>query len=303
MIKIGISGGETPRAGELIRLLVNHPDVKISTIVANKMSGCAVTSVHHGLIGECALDFDAQLITDKLQVLFVAADAQDARSEIPSPQDNAELCVIDMTADFNRARQQDSLIVYGVPEINRKALVRGAKRAIVPSPLESVLAVALQPLAMRSMIPDSLEIQIEAAAEIIHELPSNLDSLIAELKNLGNNQFKLKTDFEPRDLGRVIRISTQLALPVPLDNIIDMYEELYEDHNLTFIVGDEPAPAEVEGTDKCIIYLDKTAEGKLHLQAIADARMRGGAGDAVHIMNLLMGLYEKTGLNCKASQY
>ncbi len=301
MINVGIIGASTPLAGELLRILVNHPDVTIRSVVDKSLAGCDITSAHHGLIGESSLEFSSELDTKKLDVVFVASNR--GSCEKPDLTGYPDLCLIELTGDFAESRRQDALCVYGVPELNRKALVRGARHAVVPSPLESVATVALLPLAMRSMLPEQLELTVEAEPAILETQPLRLRSMIQELVATGVNDFNINTTFKPVELNRVIRISCDISLPVPIDNITDMYEELYDDHNLTFIVGEAVEPAEVEGTDKLIISLDKGADGTLQLRAIADARMRGGAGDAVHVMNLLMGLYEKTGLAIKASRF
>lgn len=303
MINVGIIGGETPLAGELLRILINHPDVVLRYVVAEDKAGYDLSSVHHGLIGEHDSEFSSSPDWAHTDLVFIATEAEQAHSEIPDTAQAPELCVVDLTSDFSEARTRDSLVVYGVPEVNRKALVRGAKRVVIPSSLESIASVALYPLAMRSMLPGEVLLSVEAAPEILQAQNTSLESMVEQLTLQEGNTFKALTKLTPTDLGRVIRVGCDIDLPVPIDNISDMYEELYSDHNLTFIVGEEISPEEVEGTDKCIISLDKSPDGRLQLRALADAHMRGGAGDAVHVMNLLMGLYEKTGLALKASRF
>lgn len=304
MIKVGIIGGASPVAGELLRLLVNHPDVKICQIYAPGLGDSNVICVHHGLIGEYPLKFTNEFNPTELDVVFVTQSAQSAGAVVPSVDEMPDLCVIDLTADFRQARESDTFVVYGVPEINRKALVRGARRAVIPAAQEVLAAVALQPLALRSMLPSSMTIQVSAGREL-------LDNDRVCIKNVGE-VLALNTTALPVDLTlvpednaseRVMRLSATFDLPLPIDNIVSMYEELYDDHNLTHIVGESVADKEVEGTDKCIITLNKGVDGMLNVQIAADARLRGGAGDAVHVMNLLMGLYEKTGLALRASRY
>jgi len=304
MVKVGIYGAGSRRAGELIRVLLYHPDVLLRAAVDPACAGRSLSSVHHGLIGENSIDFSAELDVSGLDVLFVLANPEDALNVVPSPADAPDLCVIDLTAHFRDARIADPLVVYGVPELNRKALVRGAKRVVVPSALESMATVALLPLVMKSMLPDTLPLRVEAEAAIIDSMPRDLQVMVEEMVAVGGKRFVIVPEFVADDsLGRVMRISCDINLPVPIDNITDMYETLYDDHNLTHIVGEEPDPCEAEGTDKCIVSLDKSDEGRLELRTIADAHLRGGAGDAVHVMNLLMGLYEKTGLTLKASRF
>lgn len=302
MINVGITGGGSPSAGELIRILINHPDVMLRQICEPDLAGRDITAVHHGLIGECSLKFSDRLDTSKLDLLFVASDKDTFTENIPMATDSQELRIIYLNTDFTKARSKDPLLVYGVPEVNRKALVRGATCAVIPSAVEVLACIAFYPLALRSMLPKTLTIDVSACNDI--NISANFKPAhVSEVFSLAGNEPapELHINYAEGESGRVIRLSACIDLPVPIDNIVDLYEEIYDDHNLTHIVGEPVAAKEVEGTDKCIVSLDKTTDGQLLVQAVADGKMRGGAGDAVHVMNLLMGLYEKTGLTLKAS--
>lgn len=304
MIDVGILGGASSQAGELIRILINHPDVIIRQVYASELANSDVKAVHHGLIGECNLKFTNTLEVDKLDVLFITSEENMPSELVPSVETAPELCVIDMVSDFGEARREDAFVVYGVPEVNRKALVRGAKRAVIPSAVESLVCIALLPLAMRSMLPDDIAVDVTANPELYKYRRFNMKHVADVFHINGNmNNPAISFKFHDSDSRRVMRLKTEINLPLPLDNIIGLYEEVYDDHNLTHVVSEPVEDKEVEGTDKCIISLDKTPEGILQIEIVADARMRGGAGDAVHVMNLLTGLYEKTGLALKASNY
>lgn len=302
MINVGIAGGDDPLAGELIRVLVNHPDVVIRGISCPALDGHYLTSIHHGLIGEQALKFSAALDLSSLDVLFVANPAGHYGQDIPSPAEAPELSVVDLYADFAEAREIDPLVVYGVPEISRKALVRGAKRAVIPSAQEVLTAIALYPLAQKSMLPDNLMV------EITTEYPDTVKPATTFLETVlqpANKEKPLSLSYKAHkgDIHRGIVFSAEISTPMPIDNIHELYDEIYDDHNMTFIVNDEIDEKEVIGTDKCIVSITKTETGNVRIKAYADAILRGGAGDAVHVMNLLMGLYEKTGLSLKANMF
>ena len=70
MIKAGIIGGAGYTAGELIRLLINHPDVDIKFINSSSNAGNKITDVHEGLYGETDLVFTDELPLDEIDVLF-----------------------------------------------------------------------------------------------------------------------------------------------------------------------------------------------------------------------------------------
>lgn len=302
MIDVGILGGTGTHTGELIRILINHPDVMLRQVCEPDLAGRDIKSQHHGLIGESSLKYVDRLEYGKLDVVFVTTSEARLRESLPTLDDAPELCVIDMADDFTHARSLDPLIVYGVPEVNRKPLVRGARRAVIPPAAESLACIAFLPLAMRCMLPRTVMVTVECASGLADAGKVN-PAQVADVLRLSGNEPQPVVDmrFVPGMDSRAIRLSATLDLPMPIDNIVEMYEELYEDHNLTHVVGEAVDSKEVEGTDKCVVSLDKTPDGLLHVQAVADAGMRGGAGDAVHVMNLLMGLYEKTGLALKAS--
>ena len=87
-----------------------------------------------------------------------------------------------------------------------------------------------------------------------------------------------------------------------IGQILGMYEDFYDDHNFTFLVHEQPEPKEVDGTNKCLIKIDKS-EGRVTIHAIMDAIIKGAAGTAVHNMNLLFGLHERVALALKASTF
>ena len=305
MINVGILGGDNSLAGELLRILVNHPDVVIRGICEPSLAEHDVTSVHHGLMGETSLKFCAELDYGKLDVLFVTLPCGESRAVVPPVGIAPELCVIDVNADFSEARAQDPLVVYGVPEINRKPLVRGARRVVIPSPAEVVASIALMPLAVRSMLDGIVDVVVDTGRETQLRDSNDVAKYVGQALRLvsGDSDFDIHISVNSINTDRCIELNTVIKSPIPIDNIIDIYEELYDDHNLTYVTAENMDIKEVVGTDKCIVSLTMNSGGDLRIRAIADSCLRGGAGDAVHVMNLLMGLYEKTGLSLKASMY
>lgn len=300
MINVGIVGGDDHLAGELIRILVNHPDVVIRGVCCPTLDGHDITSVHHGLIGETALKFSSDLDFGKLNVLFVTLAPGLSRDFIPDVHSMPELCVIDLYADIEEARATDSLVVYGIPEINRKALVRGARRAVIPSAIETIAAIALYPLALKSMLPDSLACGVEIDSDTLSKPITSFPEKILQPLN-SSRPLHLTYDVKASSIPRLVSLRATVPSPMPIDNVMELYDEIYDDHNLTHVINRDVDFREVTGTDKCIVSVTKDDNGMLHIHAIADAALRGGAGDAVHVMNLLNGLYEKTGLTLKAN--
>lgn len=303
MIKVAITGADSPQAGELLRILVNHPEVIITTLSAPGKEGVAASSVHHGLIGEEKMNFSGPLsMTPDCNVVFICGNSMTAAefSALQLARPDLRTIIIDGIDNLDYDRLG---VVYGLPEINRKMLVRGAVAARVPSPAASAVLTALYPLAVNMLLNDTLKIEISAPADLLSNIliaESEINQTLSETQLSFNGKVSIATN----DSGdeRKMRGAITLACPVSLEQIQDVYN-MYDDHNFAYPIISSAAENEVMGTNKCVITYSKPDDSTLLLEVVADPRMRGGAGEAVHIMNLLFGLHEKTGLALKASAY
>lgn len=304
MIKVAITGADAPEAGELIRILVNHPEVIITTLSAPGHEGISVSSVHHGLIGELRMNFSGPLsMTPDCSVVFVCGNSMTAAefSALQLARPDIKTVIVDSIPNLDIERLG---VVYGLPEINRKPLVRGAVSAIVPSPLSSLVLTALYPLALNMLLNDSMQIKVTAPSDIISR---DKEEAIEEItNNLSQTQLSLgkniNLEFNDSETDRRMKAVITLSCHVTIEQIHEIFE-IYDDHNFAFPIASPVDEEEVIGTNKCVISLHKPTDSELRLEVVADPRMRGGAGEAVHIMNLLFGLHEKTGLALKASEF
>ena len=358
MIKGGILGAETMAAGELIRILINHPDVELRTIASESEAGRAVASLHRGLTGDTDLTVAPLLLPEEHDAVFLCGEPWEAIRWMDTHADNPameELKIIDLTGAF---RNGERGMVYGFPEFNRKALVRGATRAAVPSASAIAIEQALFPLAKSGLLDNDIAASISVAASSSprsaaseeqplhkggfedvatstrldpiapreHRCDSEAAAIEAEsalrmMQPSARPQVRLtlsRDNSMSRGLTAVVRIPCRVALP----ELRRIYEDAYHDHGFTFPVDTTPMVADVANTNKCLLQLsypdsseshdfnsmnfgvtDRTASGMPHLQVTVaiDNLLKGGAGTAVHCMNLLFGLSEKTGLTLKAS--
>lgn len=312
MIKVGIVGADSPMAGELIRILINHPDVDIISAYAPAMRGRSLSSVHHGLIGEHEIYFSDTIDCEKLDVIFIDSHSETAERFRALSADSEEsakypkLKIIDMShapsADF------ESLgMVYGLPELNRKKLVRGATSAVVPRSIAAVSVISLLPLASHLLLKGEIKINVECPDDIglqykLDRAQNEIVIVLSKIQQSFSSDIVLKR-LPSSHSARTLRTNIELDCGVTKEELEKIYNETFDDHNFTWFSGRPASPDEVEGTDKCIISLSDNGEGRLNIETVADCRMRGGAGDAVHIMNLMFGLHEKTGLSLKAHKY
>lgn len=334
MIKIGILGAETPSAGELIRILINHPDVVLLTAASSQLTpGTPVADIHPGLIGDTSLTLTPTLSPQGHDAIFLCGEPWEARQwmETNNPSADPDLRIIDLTGAF---RDGSFSMVYGIPEHNRKPLVRGARRASLPSPVAMAVTLALFPLAKNMLLPTTLPITATITLpdpfastrpttppSITLDQSTRLDP-IAPIENRPDHETYSR---EIQDELRAIQPTTNptanirltrtpsstraltatINLPVtqPLAELTARYDEAYQDHNFTYLIPRTPTPADVANTNKCLVHLTypPTDPTTLRITAILDPYLKGSAGNAVHCLNLLFGLSERTGLALKAS--
>lgn len=307
MIKLGILGASSPLAGELIRILVNHPDVDIRFAYAPEHKGVRVAAVHHGLIGETDMTFTDTPQLSKLNAVVVCSGSDLARQIVTAPEQYPVLKVVDVSGEYPHT--EETGMELGISEVNRKPLVRGATRAYIPMPTVVAAAIALYPFASSLLLNNDIDIEVQGNYRGNPE--SDAEAIMRYLAGV-QNSFSSAVKVRPvpcddndenfrcgRGLSLVIKFPSTLTV---LD-IERLYDNIYDDHSFTFTVNVPLALREVEGTDKCLITIEKPDENTVCLRVIVDATLRGGAGDAVHILNLLFGLAERTGLALKAVNY
>ena len=327
MIKTGVLGGETMVAGELIRILINHPDVDLRTVASGSFAGRAVEEVHRGLVGDLSLCIEPDLDPEGLDVVLLCGEPWMARDWM---EPHAGMCaesdvrVIDLTGAY-RCGEMD--MVYGLPEYNRKALVRGAKRASLPSPVAMAVELALFPFAKNMLLTGDINASVTIAST---ENFGTCNGVSAGSQNAPFAELACSTRLDPiapienRPDGELVRLCVSrnnvcprgivAQVDVPLATSIGelrrLFSEAYEDHNFTYPVDGVPSVLDVANTNKCLVYVgypsdvEVAGDGRcVRVTAVIDNLLKGAAGNAVHCLNLLFGLSERTGLALKASAF
>ena len=311
MIRAGIAGGESESAGDLIRILINHPDVELVWVSAPNEEGVMLSQRHRGLTGETYMRFSGDKALDDIDVLFMCF-TQDGDSEqylnhhtIPE-----NLKIIDLSPDFRMPEDENSEWVYALPELNRKPLVRGAKRASVPGPYATIMLLSLLPLAKNLLLNNDIHVSCvsstgageekpgEASVVLEHEEIEETRKALKVLQNSFNSNIRLVATAGGWDSGLAATI--YLDTPISEDDIKDIYDMFYEDHGFTFLSESHPDLGEVRGTNKCLMRVGKSGD-TLVISSVMDDNLKGGASAAVHVMNLMFGLQERVGLMLKAA--
>jgi N-acetyl-gamma-glutamyl-phosphate reductase len=154
MIKAGIIGGAGYTAGELIRLLLNHPDVEIAFINSSSNAGNKITDVHEGLYGETDLVFTDELPLDTIDVLFFCTAHGDTKKFMESHNVPEDLKIIDLSMDY-RIKSDDHDFVYGLPELNRRTICH-SKHVANPGCFATCIQLGLLPLAKHLLLNDDV---------------------------------------------------------------------------------------------------------------------------------------------------
>ena len=322
MIKVGIIGGAGYTAGELIRLLINHPDVEIIFVNSSSNAGNKITHVHEGLYGETDMVFTSELPLDSIDLLFFCTAHGDTKKFLESNSIPEELKIIDLSQDFRIASPSNEFI-YGLPELNRRAICK-SKHVANPGCFATGIQLALLPLAKNLLLNNSIHVNAITGSTGAGVKPSSTSHFSWRNNNISiykpfehqhlaeirqsltqlQNSFSALINFIPvrGDFARGIFTTAYMDCKVELDEIRKLYDEYYDDHSFTFVIDENPDLKQVINTNKCLIYLQKI-EGKLLIISVIDNLLKGASGQAVHNMNLLFNLEETVGLHLKPSAF
>ncbi|MDE6390136.1 MAG: N-acetyl-gamma-glutamyl-phosphate reductase [Duncaniella sp.] len=321
MIKAGIIGGAGYTAGELLRILINHPGVEISFIHSTSNAGAPVTDVHGGLIGETDLRFAETFDLGAIDVLFLCSGHGFSRgflAENPLPEG---VRVIDLAQDF---RDESDGFVYGLPEIARER-IRGAVRLANPGCFATAIQLALLPLAADGRLggrevyvtgitgstgagvkpgstthfswrTDNLSVYKPFTHQHLAEIGRTLSAAAG-----GEGP---KITFVPLrgDFARGIFVTAVIDCGLTKEVAFELYGDFYAGAEFTHVSRRPIDLKQAVNTNKAIIGLD-AHEGKLLVTCAIDNLLKGASGQAVQNMNLMFGLPERTGLALKPSAF
>lgn len=322
MIKIGIIGGAGYTAGELIRLLLNHPDAEITFINSSSNAGNLLTDVHAGLYGETQMCFTDELPLDSIDLLFFCTAHGDTKTFMESHVIPKNLKIVDLSTDY-RIESPEHDFVYGLPELNRRRIC-GAQYIANPGCFATCIQLGILPLAKHLMLNSELHVHAITGSTGAGVKPSSTTHFSWRNDNISiykpfthqhlgeitqslcqlQNSFQSSINFIPvrGNFSRGIFATTYIDCKVELDEIRRIYDEYYQDHSFTFVTDKNPDLKQVVNTNKCLIYLQKH-ENKLLIISMIDNLVKGASGQAVHNMNLLFGLEETVGLHLKPSAF
>ena len=319
LIKVGIVGAAGYTAGELIRLLLNHPAAEIVFAHSESNAGNAVTDVHAGLYGETDLHFTDQLPFEEVDVVFFCFGHGKSTQFLAEHYIPADVRIIDLAQDFRLANDEHDY-VYGLPELNALQL-QGACHVANPGCFATCIQLALLPLASAGMLDGDVMVNAITGSTGAGVKPSatthfswrsgnisiykafehqHVPEILQSLHKL-QPSFDGAIDFIPYrgDFPRGIFCTAVVRQEVELEQVVRLYKEFYADAVFTHYVDRPIDMKQVVGTNKCLVHVDVHGD-KILVTSCIDNLLKGASGQAVQNMNLMFGLEENCGLQLKS---
>jgi len=325
MLEIGIIGGAGYTAGELIRLLLNHPKANINFVYSTSNAGNKLHKVHKDLIGSTEISFTSQINT-KVDTLFLCLGHGNSTTFLENNNFSKNTKIIDLSNDFRLLADKylgGKDFVYGLPELD-KTVIKTAKYIANPGCFATALQLAILPLAAKGLLNNDIHINAVTGAtgagtslsatthftyrdnNFSHYKAFNHQHLgeINQTVNQLQANFNAEINFVPNrgNFSRGIFATTYTKYDGSLDDAVKIYKEYYKDAAFTFVSDEEIHLKQVINTNKCLIHLAKHGT-KLLITSTIDNLLKGASGQAVQNLNLMYDFEETLGLNLKASYF
>ena len=321
MIKVGIIGGSGYTAGELIRILMFHPNATLDFVYSTTNAGKPLSIAHHDLMGDIEMNFTDQVNPD-VNVVFLCLGHGKSKAFLEQNQFSNHTKIIDLGNDFRLIKDaafDGKQFVYGLPELNKTA-IQSANYIANPGCFATAIQLALLPLAKNGLLTDDVHINATTGSTGAGVSPSETTHF-----SWRNNNMSHYKAFEHQHLGEINQSIQQLQTGYPnellfvpnrgdfargifatlytkveesLEDIVTKYEAYYADQPFVTVTTTNINMKQVVQTNKCIISLMKKGN-RLLITSVIDNLTKGASGQAIQNMNLLFGLEETTGLHLK----
>lgn len=326
LIRVGILGAAGYTGGELIRLLVNHPDVEIVFANSESNAGNYITDVHEGLYGDTDMKFTSEMPFDKVDVVFFCFGHGKSEAFLKEHDIPKNVKIIDLAQDFRLKSEPSSLhhdFVYGLPEIN-KPLIQKAQHIANPGCFATCIQLALLPAAAMHLLDKDISVNAITGATGAGVKPGPTKHFAWRDNNMSvykvfthqhlaeirqsltqvQGSLEAKIDFIPYrgDFPRGIFATSVVHTDADEKSIIKGYKDFYKDAAFTHYVDKPLDLKQVVNTNKALVHCEKI-DGKLFITSCIDNLLKGAVGQAVQNMNLMFGIDEKSGLKLKASAF
>ncbi|MDD6817284.1 MAG: N-acetyl-gamma-glutamyl-phosphate reductase [Prevotellaceae bacterium] len=322
MIKIGILGAAGYTGGELIRLLLNHPEAEIVFANSESNAGNLVADVHEGLYGDTDLRFTDEMPFNDVDVVFFCFGHGKSEAFLKEHAIPQHVKIIDLAQDFRLAAPGNDY-VYGLPEINKDKIAT-AQHVANPGCFATCIQLALLPAASMKIITESVSVNAITGSTGAGQKPSATTHFSWRNNNMSiykafthqhvpeirqsltqvQGYLDADIDFIPYrgDFARGIFATAVVRTDKPIEEVIEGYKQFYADAAFTHYVDKAIDMKQVVNTNKALVHCDKYGR-KLLITSTIDNLLKGAVGQAVQNMNIMFGINETTGLNLKSSAF
>ncbi|MDB5258034.1 MAG: N-acetyl-gamma-glutamyl-phosphate reductase, common form [Chitinophagaceae bacterium] len=320
-IKAGVVGGAGYTGGELLRILVNHPEVELYFVHSNSNAGNPLHKVHSDLLGSTDILFTDQL-KDDADVIFLCLGHGDAAKFLQANPQLLKTKIIDLSHDF-RLNAAGNDFVYGLPELQKDKIAK-AQHIANPGCFATCIQLALLPLAKANLLNDEIHISAitgstgagQSLSTTSHFSWRNSNMSVYKafnhqhLKEIGQSLKSLqpshgkKINFIPYrgDFTRGIIASVYIKSDLSQEAADKLYRDYYKDAAFTHVAPENIDLKQVINTNNAMVFVEKH-EDTLLIISIIDNLLKGASGQAVQNMNIMFGLDEKAGLKLKANAF
>lgn len=321
MVRVGILGAAGYTGGELIRLLINHPQAEIVFANSESNAGNLICDVHEGLMGETDMRFTAEMPFGEVDVVFFCFGHGKSRAFLQEHTIPSHVRIIDLAQDFRIAGEHD--YVYGLPETHRQE-ISTCMHLANPGCFATCIQLGLLPALKAGIISGDIHTNgitgstgagqkpgatthfswrndnISIYKTFTHQHLHEINQTIHELQP----QYDGQMFFIPQRgcFTRGIFVTSYARCNTPIEEVKAIYEGYYRDAAFTHVVSTSPDMKQVVNTNKALVYVERYADQLLMVSCI-DNLLKGAVGQAVENMNLMFGLPEDTGLRLKASAF
>ena len=322
MIKIGILGAAGYTGGELIRLLLNHPEAEIVFANSESNAGNLVADVHEGLLGDTDLRFTSEMPFDKVDVVFFCFGHGKSEQFLREHTIPAHVKIIDLAQDF-RLAAPDNDYVYGLPEINRERIA-AAQHVANPGCFATCIQLGLLPAAKLGIVKGDIAVNAITGSTGAGQKPGatthfswrnnnmsiykafchqHVPEICQSLKQV-QGELDAEIDFIPYrgDFARGIFATEVVKTDMPIEQIVEAYKTFYKNAPFTHYVDNAIDMKQVVNTNKALVHCDKFGN-KLLITSTIDNLLKGAVGQAVQNMNIMFGVEETMGLRLKGSAF
>ena len=321
MIRVGILGAAGYTGGELIRLLLNHPEAEIVFANSESNAGNPVAEVHEGLYGETDLKFTDQMPFEDVDVLFFCFGHGKSEAFLKEHAIPSHVKIIDLAQDFRIKGGHD--YVYGLPEINKEDIQK-AQHVANPGCFATCIQLGLLPAAKMGLLKYDVSVNAITGSTGAGQKPGATTHFSWRQNNLSiykpfthqhlaeirqsleqvQGWLEVDIDFIPYrgDFARGIFATEVVRTKASIEKIVEVYKEFYQDAAFTHYVDKPIDLKQVVNTNKCLVHVEKY-DNKLLITSCIDNLLKGAVGQAVQNMNLMFGIDEKAGLRLKASAF